>query len=178
MRPEFAVLEVCNSLPASQVMDLVSRACQRGLTSPAKLDRAMRGRHLKHRLLINAVLAELRDGSTTNLEIAGTKFILRDHGLPTGLAQAPERSGNAVIIRDRLIGSLIIEFDGRLGHADPASRFRDLYRDNRAAISGRTTLRFGWDDVHEHACEAADLVAYCLGVRVIACGANCGSKLR
>ena len=86
------------------------------------------------------------------------------------------------MIRDRVIGKLLIEFDGRVGHADATGRFRDLNRDNAALVSGRPTLRFGWVDVHEYPCAAADQVAHVLNLLEIpfdmaACKPLCQSEV-
>jgi len=49
---------------------------------------------------------------------------------------------------DFLIGDrLIIEIDGRLGHADDVGRHKDLTRDANAASWGYVTLRFDYETV-------------------------------
>lgn len=45
---------------------------------------------------------------------------------------------------DFVVEHLILEVDGRLGHADPTSRHKDLVRDARAAEAGYRTLRFDY----------------------------------
>ena len=129
------------------------------------------------------LLSELADGSTTALEIPGVHRILRRHGLPVGHGQVRERSGDRCCIRDRVIDEygVVIEFDGRLGHADAVGRFRDHSRDNEVIASGRAVLRFGWVDVHEEACEAAAQVASVLQMRgwvgtVEPCGPKCRAR--
>jgi hypothetical protein len=59
------------------------------------------------------------------------------------------------VLRDRVLEpfGIVIEFDGRLGHSDPTGRLRDNRRDNFVALTGRVPLRYGWQDVHERACE-------------------------
>ena len=49
------------------------------------------------------------------------------------------------LYRDRVIEEfgLVLEFDGRLGHADPTGRLRDFRRDNAVAASDDVALRFG-----------------------------------
>ncbi|WBQ02646.1 hypothetical protein [Kribbella sp. CA-293567] len=56
---------------------------------------------------------------------------------------------------------LIVELDGRLGHADALSRWRDMSRDNAAAISGKPTLRFGYQLV-SRPCETTTQVVAAL----------------
>lgn len=58
----------------------------------------------------------------------------------------------------------MVELDGRLGH-EGLGRFRDLRRDNAAAVSGEQTLRYGWFDVHGEQCRVAFQVAAVLSLR-------------
>lgn len=179
--PQFAVLVVSNRLEPADVMDLISSALQRGRVSADQIERAMRETRVKHRTLILELLDEIRGGATTPLEIAGVRRILKAHGLPTGQGQVREQISGKTVIRDRLVLGLIIEFDGRLGHSDPGGRFRDLDRDNLAVLTGRPTLRFGWTDVHENPCKAADQVADTLtrlgsGPTLVRCSRSCRSK--
>lgn len=178
---ETALLDVSSGLAPIEVMDLVSSAMQRRLVSPARLERAMSRGRIRHRKLLADLLAETRDGVTTPIERSGVRNILKAHGLPTGRGQVRERVKGRTAIRDRVIDGLIIEFDGRLGHADPRSRLRDLARDNAAVMSGRPTLRFGWTDVHEQPCAAADQVAEVLSfltgdrIEMFVCSSRCQS---
>lgn len=176
-----AILMVSNRLEPAAVMDLVSSACQQGRITADRIEWAMRGIRLRHRRLILELLAEIGGGATTPLEIAGVRRILKAHGLPIGRGQVRERVNGSVVLRDRIVEGLIIEFDGRLGHADPAGRFRDLDRDNDATLTGRPTLRFGWTNVHENPCRAADKVAVALSrmgkqVAFSRCGPHCRSN--
>ncbi|MDQ1304742.1 MAG: hypothetical protein QG671_569 [Actinomycetota bacterium] len=84
------------------------------------------------------------------------------------------------MLRDRVLEpfGIVIEFDGRLGHSDPTGRLRDNRRDNFVALTGRVPLRYGWQDVHERACECADEIATVLALRgwrgtPEVCGAGC-----
>jgi hypothetical protein len=180
--PQLAVLMVSNRLEPAEVMGLVSSALQKGKVSAEQIEWAMRGMRVKHRKLILALLNEFRGGATTPLEIAGTRRILKAHGLPTGRGQVREQANGRSIIRDRVVGGVIIEFDGRLGHSDPGGRFRDLDRDNAAVLTGRPTLRFGWTDVYDHPCRAADQIAEALtrlgtNPNMEPCSAGCSSVL-
>ena len=49
---------------------------------------------------------------------------------------------------------LVVELDGRF-HFAPQQRWRDLERDNRAALRSETTLRYGWLDITSRPCAAA-----------------------
>ncbi|MEI8083176.1 MAG: hypothetical protein WCI74_15165, partial [Actinomycetes bacterium] len=164
-----AVLDVlATETDQHRVIDLVTRVCQSWPWTVAELERSLGFyRYLPHRSLIVSLLAEARDGATTALEIPGVQNILRSHGLPTGRGQVREYQRGAVVVRDRVIDDfgVVIEFDGRMGHDDPAGRFRDHRRDNAVAASGRVALRFGRVDVHREPCEAAAQVATVLAGR-------------
>lgn len=84
------------------------------------------------------------------------------------------------MLRDRVLEpfGIVIEFDGRLGHSDPTGRLRDNRRDNFVALTGRVPLRYGWQDVHERACECAAEISTILALRgwrgtPAVCGAGC-----
>jgi len=49
---------------------------------------------------------------------------------------------------------LVVELDGRF-HFAPRQRWRDLDRDNRAALRSEVTLRYGWLDVVGRPCAVA-----------------------
>lgn len=179
---EEALLDATAALADPQdVMALITDVGQRRPDIPRRLAKAVDVRQrMKHRRLIAGLIAEMTDGATTMLEIPGVRRILRAHGLPPGSGQVRENQGGAIAVRDRVIEQfgLVIEFDGRLGHADPRGRFRDHRRDNAVALSGRTSLRFGWTDVFEEACESARQVATLLSASgwtgvPTACGTKC-----
>lgn len=176
------VLDLASRIDEEQsVIALVARVCQHRAPVIAQLEHALNDRRrIRHRKLIVAVLRELRGGASTPLEIPGVRLILRAHGLPIGRGQVREIQHGSVVFRDRVIDpyGVVIEFDGRLGHADPMGRFRDLRRDNAVAVSGRVSLRFGWTDVHREPCAAARQVAFVLAARgwtgvPKACGPDC-----
>lgn len=178
--PVAALLSASNRLEASAVIELVSTAFQKGRVSPVQLQRELSRMRVRHRKLLTELAREGQGGSTSPLEIAGVRNVLRAHGLPEGDGQVREYTSGRVAIRDRVIHGLIIEFDGQLGHANAAGRFRDLARDNAAVLSGRPTLRFGWTDVHQEPCHAADQVAIALAnlqchVQVSPCSPHCSS---
>lgn len=57
-----------------------------------------------------------------------------------------------------------MELDGQVAH--PAqTRWRDIQRDNAAAVAGVITLRYGWLDITTTPCEVAAEVAGVLATR-------------
>lgn len=177
-----AFVDVTETLSdAESVIALLSKLFQRRAGSVPEVHRVMeRRRRVRHRRLLRELLGEFVDGATTPLEIPGVRRIMRGHGLPPGAGQVRELIGGHRRIRDRVIAryGVVIEFDGRLGHADPLSRLRDHARDNEVIASGRVVLRFGWVDVHEEACESAAQVAGVLKARgwrgqLEPCGPRC-----
>lgn len=137
---------------------LLTQACHSGFTTAQRLRRTV-GQlpRVRNRSLLVALLIEIEGGALSVLEVDGVRTIFRSHGLPEGRGQVCESQDHRTVYRDRRIDPypLIVEFDGRRGHADPAGRLRDHRRDNSAALTGRVTLRFGWEDVHQEACESA-----------------------
>jgi hypothetical protein len=74
---------------------------------------------------------------------------------------------------------VIVELDGRAGHADVGSQWRDMSRDNAAALRGKVTLRFGYQLVNEP-CASAAQVGLALRGRgwvgsVLRCGSTCSA---
>ena len=140
---------------AREVQGLVATAVQQRRTTVVRLRRAAAGRaRLRHRRLVDALLDDVAAGAETPLEIAYLHQVERVHGLPRGVRQ--HRADHSAAVRDVLYEefAVVVELDGRLGH-EGAGRFRDMERDNAAAVAGELTLRFGWHDVADRSCVAA-----------------------
>ncbi len=163
------------------VIDAVTSVGQHRRFRLRSFERAIAARgSCRHRALLTSLIAEIRGGATSTLEVDGVRLVLRAHGLPTGRGQVRESQDGATVLRDRVLEpfGIVIEFDGRLGHSDPTGRLRDNRRDNFVALTGRVPLRYGWQDVHERACECAAEIAAVLVARgwhgtPEACGAGC-----
>ena len=186
-RADYAVVDAVQSARSWRyVADLVTLACQREVTTPSEIRNALNAhRRVRFRQLVKDLLVEVEGGSTTVLEVDAVRIVLRPHGLPTGSGQSRERTSTGAVFRDRVIDGfgVVLEFDGRRGHSDPTSRLRDFRRDNEVAASGRTTLRFGWADVHEDPCEVALQIAQVLRSRgwgglFTPCGPACRATRR
>jgi hypothetical protein len=105
-----------------------------------------------------------REGATSVLEIGWMRKVERPHGLPRGARQVFGRVHGRGILRDVAYEQygVFIELDGRLGHEGADHAFRDMDRDNAAAMEGRTTLRYGWTAVMTDPCAVAAQVAVLL----------------
>ena len=138
------------------IVHLVTTAVQRHRTTPARMLRALeRRRFVSHRRFLTDLLMDVEVGVRSPLERNYLTQVERAHGLPTGERQ--QRHRNTVVdIWYRLFG-VLVELDGRRGH-EGVGRFRDMWRDNVAAVDGLTTLRYGYGDVCGVPCEVASQV--------------------
>jgi len=140
-----------------EAMAWLLRACQRRLTTPEHLLAAMEVRKkMRWREALEGAAADALLGVQSLLEHRYIHRVEAAHGLPRGeRQQRGELDGGRVWrdVRYRRFRTLA-ELDGRLGH-EGAGRFRDMRRDNAATVEGIDTLRFGWLDVSDTGCEAA-----------------------
>jgi hypothetical protein len=124
----------------------------------AELDRLprLRGRHQ-----LRQILSDAESGVQSFLEHIYLTRVERAHGLPTATRQLRATYGTEVNYRDAeyVPYDLIVELDGRAGHADSRSTWRDMQRDNVAALQGKTTLRFGYQLVADPCAAAAQIGA-------------------
>lgn len=138
------------------VVGWLTRAVQRRLTTAARLRVAADGRaKLRHRALVNDILADVEAGARSVLERRFGKDVARAHGLPVPARNAREVVAGRTVYRDVAGLGVIVELDGRAAH--PLEDLEsDRLRDNDAAVeSGRLTLRFGWRSVAGDPCRAA-----------------------
>ncbi|NUQ31668.1 MAG: hypothetical protein HOP99_02400 [Dermatophilaceae bacterium] len=86
---EHSVLALDRSEPADRVLALVSRACQQGLTTEARLADALALRPGQaHAALLRECLADVRAGAESAAEIRYIRDVERAHGLPAATRQA------------------------------------------------------------------------------------------
>lgn len=153
------VLDAVAPATDGEVVALVTRAVQQRLVTSEGLLAALAERKLHpRRKLLTTLLADVAEGVESNLELAYLRDVERAHGLPRGRRNR-YRGG----LRHRSdVGyddyGVLVELDGRLGHADEG-RFRDFRRDNDFALRSLLTLRYGWWDVAEQPCDVTDQVA-------------------
>ncbi len=149
---ESTVIDLSNIREQGAVVGLVTTAVQRRLTTVERLRREAAGRsRLRHRRLLDEVLADVDEGAQSPIERGYLRDVERPHRLPQGRRQQ-SRSGlryQTDVDYDRY--PLVVELDGRAGH-EATGVFRDMERDNRHALSGAMTLRYGWFDLVHRPC--------------------------
>ncbi|MFB6726461.1 type IV toxin-antitoxin system AbiEi family antitoxin domain-containing protein [Kribbella sp. NPDC056345] len=181
VRLEVALLTVASRRPNSDAaLATILDACRERRTTPRRLlDELDRLQNLPRRKGIIQVLRDADAGVESWLELFYLERVERAHGLPAATRQATASFSGATIRRDCRYDpyGVIVELDGRAGHADVTSQWRDMARDNAAAVDAKVTLRFG----HQLAgdpCGAAVQVAAVLTLRgwlgtPTRCGPNC-----
>jgi hypothetical protein len=144
LRIEEAVLDHCDSATVLVAVDVVLRATQRRYTTAERLRRAIGRRHRQRwRGLLLGIVAEVEIGVASPLELRYRRDVEQRHRLPPGTCNEPERRGRGgrwyrdVRYRD---WHVIIELDGREAHPED-DEFRDMRRDNVAAVVGDAALR-------------------------------------
>lgn len=147
--------------------DWTCAACQRGLTTAARISAAMAGRNrVRWRTELAVALADVRDGVHSLLEFRYVHNVERAHGLPRPVRQAKIVRGIRTGYLDNLYQEYdtCVELDGRSAHPDDR-RWDDIHRDNALAAGGRVTLRYNWADISLRACPTAWQVAATLRQR-------------
>jgi hypothetical protein len=161
---EDTVLDLCDVSTAPRAVGLVTDAVGSRRTTAVYLRQALdERRRVRHRQLLEELLADVALGAESPLELRYLRDVERAHSLPSGDRQ--NRSGlpfrRDVVYLDY---GLVIELDGRLGH-EGGGRFRDMRRYNRTVLAGEMTLRYGTGDVYGQACGVALQVASALRLR-------------
>lgn len=159
MRVEDVVLDLADRGTVDRAVGLVALACQRGLTTPARLAArlAARRRH-RWRRMLRGVLDDVATGSTSYLELQYLRHVERGHGLPPSKRQmvVPEtghRSDGAY-----LDARVLLEHDGSAFHSGP-DRDRDLALDAEHLGHDWLTIRSSYRQVLGSPCEVARRVA-------------------
>jgi hypothetical protein len=163
VRLEVAVLTAAarHAVPDRRVA-LVLDACRQRRTTPdrllAELNRLPR---LRGRKMLRQILTDASTGVESLLEHTYLTRVERAHGLPVATRQVRATDGSSVSYRDNEYEpyGVIVELDGRAGHADTASTWRDMHRDNSATLRGKPTLRFGYQLVSDPCAAAAQVGA-------------------
>jgi hypothetical protein len=139
----------------------VTRAFQRRLTNEVMLREMMRRRRtLRWRTELDELVTAAAAGDESVLEFRYTRDVERAHGLPEAKRQVRFIGpGGARGRRDREYEpyEVVVELDGNVVHAESA--VKDRKRDNAAAVHGKRTLRYGWQDVRYEPCATAEEVS-------------------
>lgn len=182
---EETVLDLTEGVTSfDDVVALLARSCQRHATTPFLLTMALDKRpRVRWRKEIGLALQDVADGAHSILEFRYLRDVERAHGLPASERQASGTVGRHQIFRDVRYTRyrLIVELDGKASHPDD-QRWKDKYRDNAAAAEGWLSLRYGWADVHERACQTSLQIAIVLATQgwtgiIRRCGPACGLPL-
>ena len=163
VRLEDALLAVCSETAHRvDALALVSDACRRRVTTPARLAAELARRpRVTHRAWLLSVLQEAVDGVQSLLESSYRRRVERAHGLPRADRQRRERTTDGVVYRDAVYERfrLVIELDGRVGHEFNADKWNDQDRDLLAATEEVLTLRLGWRHSEVTPCRTASRLA-------------------
>lgn len=112
---------------------------------------------LRWRTALTEAVRDAEEGSHSWLELAYLRDVERAHGLPRSQRQTRRSTRHYDDVRYRSFG-VRVELDGRAAHPEH-ERFRDMRRDNAAAMEGDLVLRYGSGDVGERPCQVAGQVA-------------------
>lgn len=157
-----AFIDAWSELSEGEFLVVLGQAIQQRRTAPkVLLDSLAERSRCPRRRRLSQVLSQAQAGLRSPLEVLYRDDVERAHGLPAARRQVRLPGGLADVLYEECL--LVVELDGRTGHAD--GLFRDMRRDNRNAALGLLTLRFGWADVHGDPCGVAAQVAATLQVR-------------
>ena len=168
IRLEHAVLQyAAGTRNETACVGAICDAVQSRRTTPARLLAALEALpRLRHRALLQRILADVALGAHSVLEREYLLRVERAHSLPSGARQRWSRAGRSTVFRDVEYPhqATLVELDGRLGHERALDRWDDLERDVEALVEGSLTLRLGWAQVLD-ACRCASSVAKVLSAR-------------
>lgn len=159
------VFDLAIGHPVDRGVTLAARALDLSLCTTADLAASLRARaRFPNRALLLETLTDVHAGSESAAEVRYVRDVERAHGLPSGRRQVPVGDGKRRDVEyDEF--SLVVEIDGRLGHARWADRQRDGRRDRGAAATGRLTVRVFWPDLVPSPCALAAEVGVILMTR-------------
>ena len=180
-RYEDAALDVALDAPdeLAAIATLAEGVQGRRTTASRLLEASQARRRVPRRTWLEAVLADIADGTCSVLEHGYLTRVERPHGLPRARRQSSVTTTAARVYRDASYGRLLVELDGRLHHTGAAARDRDFERDLDAALLGHDTVRLSWGQVFDRPCSTAGKIAHLLAQRgwtgrPLACGPSCG----
>lgn len=142
-----------------EAISWLARAVGGRFTTAARLLAHLAGRRkVRWRAPMRAALLDVEDGCHSLLELTYLRAVEQAHRLPRSQRQV-RRASVAGYDDVRYPGyQTRVELDGRAAHPEH-HRWRDMRRDNAAAVEGDIVLRFGFGDIHTNPCEVAAQVA-------------------
>jgi hypothetical protein len=152
---EHTVFDLAVGQPIDTAVGLIAIACQQRLTTARNLRVALDGRPTQSgRRVLYEVIRDVAGGTESSAERRYLRDVERAHGLPAGRRQEP---GPRSTRRDNEYDEVkvVVEIDGRAGHAGWRAQQRDGLRDRRSAAESWLTVRGYWSDVHDAPCEFA-----------------------
>ena len=162
---EEAALDVAAEVSEFDALEVLTRAVGGRYSTASRLLASSRLRsRLPRRAWIEAVLADIEQGTHSVLEHAFLERVTRPHGLPAPMRQRRDVTAIGIVYRDAVYGGLAIELDGRLHHEEWRQRVADMDRDLHAAAAGMRTVRLGWAQVVGRPCHTAAALAQLLAV--------------
>jgi len=160
-RIEETVLDLVEAAATfDSVFGLASAACQRRLTTSARLAEAMTLRtKIRWPKELGEALGAIGAGAHSVLEYRYVHQVERPHGLPAATRQARLADGARNRYLDNLYDGfdLCVELDGQQAHPED-QRWQDLRRINAMTVHGLTILRYGWTDVTGRPCQTASQI--------------------
>lgn len=149
---DVTLLDLAAETTEDETVAAIARAFSQGLTTPPRLlAMSARRKHMSRRSLVKVLCDEASKGVESVLEWRFLRVVVRAHQLPNPTLQKELRRGTRSDAFWEEHG-VVVELDGRRGHEQA---FRDMGRDNRLALTGLTTLRYGWHDVTQRPCGVA-----------------------
>ncbi len=185
-RVEDTVLDLTDDAATEDaVVDIVLRACQRRLTTAARLALRARGRkRMRWRHLVGELVAEVQDGVMSALERRYVRDVERPHGLPRGRRNRTEGGRGRRRYRDVHYRRwrVAVELDGRAAHPEEWREADDVRDNELVADEDTRTLRYGWRSVTTRPCATAAQVGRTLrgrgwSGRLTRCGPACTAVL-
>lgn len=140
-----------------EALALVADCCQSGRVQLADVVEVLVLRPTRWGRLVRDAATSTLPGSDSLLEVKYARDVEGRHHLPSSRRQLRVECDVSDCMYDDF--DVTIELDGRL-HLGADRRWRDMRKDNRSALRGELTLRYGWYDVDSRPCiVAAQVVA-------------------
>lgn len=162
VRTEETVLELAHRAPTRlDAVRALTDAVGGRRTTVARLRAALAGRtRTRDRAFLAHLLDDLESGTCSVLEHGFLTRVERPHGLPRGRRQRP-RQAEGMEYRDTEYEAfgLVVELDGRVGHAGWDASGRDADRDLDDHADGREAVRLRWRQVYGTECRTAQRLA-------------------